>query len=73
MKLQTRLTALVSAIIIFISAAIGLFAISITENNEVGRCDLGSALRWVFERGWRFDTIEWETTLRLGFLWYRNR
>ena len=36
MKLQTRLTALVSAIIILISAAIGLFAISITENNEVG-------------------------------------
>ena len=40
MKLQTRLTALVSAIIILISAAIGLFAISITENNEVGRVDL---------------------------------
>ena len=39
MKLQTRLTALVSAIIIAISAAIGLFAISITENNEVGRVD----------------------------------
>jgi signal transduction histidine kinase len=39
MKLQTRLTALVSAIIILISAAIGLFAISITENNEVGRVD----------------------------------
>ena len=39
MKLQTRLTALVSAIIIMISAAIGLFAISITENNEVGRVD----------------------------------
>ena len=39
MKLQTRLTALVSAIIISISAAIGLFAISITENNEVGRVD----------------------------------
>ena len=39
MKLQTRLTALVSALIIFISAAIGLFAISITENNEVGRVD----------------------------------
>jgi signal transduction histidine kinase len=37
--LQTRLTALVSAIIILISAAIGLFAISITENNEVGRVD----------------------------------
>ena len=39
MKLQTRLTALVSAIIILISAAIGLFAISITETNEVGRVD----------------------------------
>ena len=39
MKLQTRLTALVSAIIIFVSAAIGLFAISITENNEIGRVD----------------------------------
>jgi len=39
MKLQTRLTALVSAIIILISAAIGLFAISITENNEVARVD----------------------------------
>ncbi len=39
MKLQNRLTALVSAIIILISAAIGLFAISITENNEVGRVD----------------------------------
>lgn len=39
MKLQTRLTTLVSAIIILISAAIGLFAISITENNEVGRVD----------------------------------
>ena len=39
MKLQTRLTALVSAIIILISAAIGLFAISITESNEVGRVD----------------------------------
>ncbi len=39
MKLQTRLTALVSAIIILISAAIGLFAISITENSEVGRVD----------------------------------
>jgi two-component system, OmpR family, sensor kinase len=39
MRLQTRLTALVSAIIILISAAIGLFAISITENNEVGRVD----------------------------------
>ena len=39
MKLQTRLTALVSAIIIFISAAIGLFAISITESNEIGRVD----------------------------------
>ena len=46
MKLQTRLTALVSAIIILISAAIGLFAISITENNEVGRVDsiLGTAI-----------------------------
>jgi signal transduction histidine kinase len=39
MKLQTRLTALVSAVIILISAAIGLFAISITESNEVGRVD----------------------------------
>jgi signal transduction histidine kinase len=39
MRLQSRLTALVSAIIILISAAIGLFAISITENNEVGRVD----------------------------------
>lgn len=39
MRLQTRLTALVSAIIILISAAIGLFAISITENNEIGRVD----------------------------------
>ena len=39
MKLQTRLTALVSAIIILISAAIGLFAISITENNEISRVD----------------------------------
>ena len=39
MKLQTRLTALVSSIIILISAAIGLFAISITESNEVGRVD----------------------------------
>ena len=39
MRLQTRLTALVSAIIVLISAAIGLFAISITENNEVGRVD----------------------------------
>jgi signal transduction histidine kinase len=39
MKLQTRLTALVSAIIILISAAIGLFAISITESNEIGRVD----------------------------------
>lgn len=46
MKLQTRLTALVSAIIILISAAIGLFAISITKNNEVGRVDsiLASAI-----------------------------
>jgi len=39
MKLQTRLTALVSTIIIFISAAIGLFAIVITEHNEVGRVE----------------------------------
>jgi signal transduction histidine kinase len=39
MKLQTRLTALVSVIIIFISAAIGLFALSLTENNEIGRVD----------------------------------
>ena len=39
MKLQTRLTALVSAIIILISAAIGLFAISITENSEISRVD----------------------------------
>ena len=42
-------------------------------NNEVGLCDLDSALRWAVELGWRFDTIEWETTLRRGFLWYRNR
>ena len=49
MKLQTRLTALVSAIIILISAAIGLFAISITENNEVGRVDsiLNSAVNQI--------------------------
>ena len=39
MKLQARLTALVSAIIITISAAIGLFAISITESSEVSRID----------------------------------
>ena len=39
MKLQTRLTALVSTIIIVISAAIGLFAIVITERNEIGRID----------------------------------
>ena len=39
MKLQTRLTALVSTIIILISAAIGLFAIVITERNEIGRID----------------------------------
>lgn len=39
MKLQTRLTALVSTIIIFISAAIGLFAISLTQNNELNRID----------------------------------
>ena len=46
MRLQTRLTALVSAIIILISAAIGLFAISISENNEVSRVDsiLSSAI-----------------------------
>ena len=46
MKLQTRLTALVSAIIILISAAIGLFAISITEKSEVSRVDsiLSSAI-----------------------------
>jgi len=51
MKLQTRLTALVSAIIILISAAIGLFAISITENNEVGRVDslLSSAVNQLVE------------------------
>ena len=51
MKLQTRLTALVSAIIIAISAAIGLFAISITENNEVGRVDsiLASAVNQLVE------------------------
>jgi signal transduction histidine kinase len=49
MKLQTRLTALVSAIIISISAAIGLFAISITESNEVGRVDsiLGTAVNQI--------------------------
>ena len=49
MKLQTRLTALVSAIIILISAAIGLFAISITESNEVGRVDsiLGTAVNQI--------------------------
>jgi signal transduction histidine kinase len=39
MKLQTRLTALVSTIIILISAAIGLFATVITERNEIGRID----------------------------------
>lgn len=46
MRLQTRLTALVSAIIILISASIGLFAISISENNEVSRVDsiLSSAI-----------------------------
>ena len=51
MKLQTRLTALVSAIIILISAAIGLFAISITENNEVGRVDsiLASAVNQLID------------------------
>lgn len=46
MKLQTRLTALVSTIIILISSAIGLFAIIITERNEIGRVDtvLGSSV-----------------------------
>ena len=46
MKLQTRLTALVSTIIILISTAIGLFAITITERNEIGRVDtvLGSSV-----------------------------
>ena len=46
MKLQTRLTALVSTIIILISTAIGLFAIIITERNEIGRVDtvLGSSV-----------------------------
>lgn len=39
MKLQTRLTALVSTIIILISTAIGLFAIIITERNEISRVD----------------------------------
>jgi signal transduction histidine kinase len=39
MKLQTRLTALVSTIIILISVAIGLFAIVITERNEIGRVE----------------------------------
>ena len=39
MKLQTRLTALVSTIIILISTAIGLFAIIITEHNEIARVD----------------------------------
>ena len=39
MKLQTRLTALVSTIIVIISAAIGLFAITLTESNEVHRVD----------------------------------
>ena len=51
MRLQTRLTALVSAIIILISAAIGLFAISISENNEVSRVDsiLSSAINQLVE------------------------
>jgi two-component system, OmpR family, sensor kinase len=46
MKLQTRLTALVSTIIILISTAIGLFAIIITERNEIGRVDtvLGTSI-----------------------------
>jgi hypothetical protein len=46
MKLQTRLTALVSTIIILISSAIGLFAIIITERNEIGRVDtvLGTSI-----------------------------
>ena len=39
MKLQTRLIALVSTIIVLISTAIGLFAIIITERNEIGRVD----------------------------------
>ena len=39
MKLQTRLTALVSTIIVLISVAIGLFAIVITERNEIGRVE----------------------------------
>lgn len=39
MKLQSRLTALVSTIIILISIAIGLFAIVITERNEISRVD----------------------------------
>jgi signal transduction histidine kinase len=39
MKLQTRLTALVSTVIILISVAIGLFAIVITERNEIGRVE----------------------------------
>lgn len=51
MKLQNRLTVLVSTIIIFISAAIGLFAISITENNEVSRVDsiLSSAVNQLID------------------------
>lgn len=51
MRLQTRLTALVSAIIILISTAIGLFAISISENNEVSRVDsiLSSAINQLVE------------------------
>ena len=39
MKLQSRLTALVSTIIVLISIAIGLFAIVITERNEISRVD----------------------------------
>ena len=39
MKLQSRLTSLVSTIIVLISIAIGLFAIVITERNEISRVD----------------------------------
>ncbi len=39
MKLQSRLTALVSTIIVLISIAIGSFAIVITERNEISRVD----------------------------------
>jgi hypothetical protein len=51
MKLQTRLTALVSTIIIVISAAIGLFAIVITEQNEIGRIDkiLGNSVNQLID------------------------